>query len=96
MIEGKAFTTAQAKFNFYDQNDRLVGVAYLDYDKSVFTLMNSSQNERNLGILKRHFIPGATDDWEVVLYDVESLDLRLFKIFSAFAVDHQDYFKKDV
>jgi hypothetical protein len=93
LIDGTAFTTAKASYNFYDGNGTYLGVAYLNLDCSSFLLTDAK--ERTLATLKRKFVDRAIDHWEVNLYDRNSIDLRLFKIFSAFAIDHQEYFKED-
>lgn len=87
-IEGKFFTTAQAKFNIYDGEDRLVANVYLDFVSKSFTLVEPSKNAKPLGQIKRT----ASGDWGVVLNDETALDARLVKIFSAFVVDHENSF----
>ncbi len=93
-IDGEVLTTASAKYSFYDESNRWVATAYLDYSCSGFVL-TSSQNERTIGHLKRKFVDNATDFWEVTIYDPGAIDLRLVRIFSIFAVDYQSYFRED-
>lgn len=95
LIAGDVISTAKAQFSIYDASDSLIGTAYLDYDSSSFTLFDPFEGTKTIGILKRNFVENATDEWKVVLYDSENFDCRLFKIFSAFVVDNEDYFKKD-
>lgn len=88
-IDGKFLTAAAAKYLIYNKEGNLVACAYLDRKIAGFNVVDSSEVERPLAFLKRRFSEG---DWNVVVYSPEALDLRLVKIFSAFAVDYQEYF----
>lgn len=92
-IDGQLLTTTTAKYNFYDQGDRYVASAYLDSSSSGFSVIG--ENERTIARLKRNFIQDDIDSWEVVHYDQDALDPRILKIFSAFSIDFQEYFKED-
>lgn len=92
LIEGSVLTTAKAKFNFYDASKKLIGSAYQDNNGSGFTILSPDYNEVTLALLKPCSTNKACDDWDVILYDEDSFDSQLFKIFSAFLVDYQDSF----
>lgn len=88
-VDGKFWTTASAKYNIYNEQEQLTAIAYLDYSGAGFNVVDSSKSERPLAYLKRNLV-----DWNVTLYAKDQLDLRILKIFSAFAVHYQDAFKK--
>lgn len=92
-IEGKLLTTTTARFDFYNDQNRLVGHGYLDRNASAFTIMTES--ERTIARLKRNFIQDDVDSWKVDQYDDQELDPRILKVFSAFAIDSQEFFKED-
>ena len=92
-IDGQLLTTTTAKYNFYDECDQYVASAYLDASSSGFIIMG--ENERTIARLKRNFILDDIDSWEVDHYDQDILDPRILKIFSAFSIDFQEYFKED-
>ncbi len=94
LIEGRVMTTSKASYYLYDGVGTFLGTAYLNHDASGFLIQNPK--EASLAILKRHSVVNATDHWDVTLHDDTKLDTRILKIFSAFAVDHQKYFKPDV
>jgi len=91
-IDGQALTTASAKYSFYDGSNKLLAIAYLDYQCSGFVVM---AGERTIAHLRRNFVEHVTDHWDIKLYDPSAIDLRLLKVFSAFAIDYQEYFKED-
>lgn len=93
MIDGQLLTTTSAKYNFYNGRDQLIATAYLDLSCAAFSIMG--EGDRTIARLKREWIPDQIDSWEVVLYDERPLDPRILKIFSAFAIDFQAYFKED-
>jgi hypothetical protein len=93
LIEGQLLTTTSAKYSFYNQDDELLADAYLDCKSSGFTVM--TPDGRTIAKLKRQFIQDDIDPWEVVIYETHLLDKRIFRIFSAFAIDFQEHFKED-
>jgi len=95
MIDGQAWTAANAKFSIYDKKDNLIGIAYLDYGSSSFVIVDPANSKQVIAQLKRNFVQNTVDYWDVVLYDAASFDARILKIFSAFAIDFQEYFKED-
>lgn len=95
MIDGEALTTAEAKFSFYDDQGNQVGIAYLDENKVGFTLVHPEKPARVIARFSREYVPGTIDSWNVKVYHGEDIDMRLIKIFSAFAIDSQAEFKED-
>lgn len=93
-IDGQFLTLTTAKYNLYHEYDGLVATAYLDRSSSGFTVMDAQ--ERTIAFLKRNFVQGDIDSWQVVQYDPGGLDQRILKIFSAFAIDFQEYFKENI
>lgn len=91
LIEGRVMTTAKASYNLYDASGNIVGIAYLNLDCSSFTIQDTA--ERVVAALKRNFTGRKIDSWEVTIFDTNSLDERILKLFSIFAVDNQQYFK---
>lgn len=89
VIYGKVWSTAKAKFEIYNENSDFVAVAYYGYNREGFSLMKPGKVERLIGYLKK---APLSDNLEVTLYDRESVDERLLKIFSAFVSDYQKSF----
>lgn len=94
-IEGNLLTEAGAKYSIYNSNDDRVAIAYLDLSSAGFTVVHPNNEHYVITHLKRDFEEGEIDHWHVKVYDREKIDLRILKIFAAFAVDHQAYFKED-
>lgn len=94
-IDGQVATTAPAKFSLYNRSNEVVGIAYLDETKSGFTIVDPSNDKKIIARLTRNFIQDVIDPWEVSVYDKTSIDPIMIKMFAAFAVDSQDYFKVD-
>lgn len=46
--------------------------------------------------LTRNFVRDQVDHWDVVVYDTDQIDPAIIKVFAAFAVDYQEYFKADL
>lgn len=90
-IEGKVFTTAQAKFHFFDQTSRLVAIAFLDFESAGCTICDPEVNEKVLGLLTRKISVKSEDEWEAIIYDSHAVDPKLIKIFSAFIADTQNF-----
>lgn len=96
MIDGEMLTTAEAKFSFYDHEGNRTAIAYLDEDKTGFTLVHPDKPARVIARMFRNFVAGSPDGWEVKVYHGKDLDPRFIRAFAAFAVDSQDRFKKDL
>ena len=95
VIDGQAVTGAAAKFSIYDGKGAHVGIAYLDLNAGAFTLVDPANEKRPLASYRRNFVKDIVDHWDVKVYDACAIDLRLIKIFAGFAIDTQEYFKKD-
>ena len=96
LIDGQMMTSSEAKFSIYDANYNRIGIAYLDNTFASFTIVDP-KNERHILIsLKRNFIADTVDNWDVNIYERDVIDMRILKIFAAFAVDTQKCFKKDI
>ena len=100
MIDGQVATLCPARFSIYEYNpqsgkSKLVGIAYMDNRKTNLIICDPKKETRELATIRRHEILGAKDDWECIVFDKNVLDLRIIKIFMAFAVDHQEYFRAD-
>jgi len=95
LIDGQAVTGASAKFSVYDRNGDRVGIAYLDKTNDGFTIVDPEYENKYIASFRRNFIQNTTDYWKVNVYDTNAIDLRVLKIFGAFAADTQDDFKKD-
>lgn len=95
MIDGQVVTGAGAKFSIYNGAAERVGIAYLDWGNSGFTIVDPDNESRHIASLKRNFIEGVIDTWSVAVYDRKAIDLRLIKTFAAFAVDSQEHFAED-
>ena len=93
-IDGEVLTTASAKYTIYNEKKEWVATAYLDYSCSGFVVM-AAKDERTIANLRRNFVANVTDHWDVVLYEPEAIDMRILKVFSAFAIDYQEYFKEE-
>jgi hypothetical protein len=94
LFEGRTLTTSKASYNFYDGSGAYVACAYLNLDCSAFMIEDAKK--RTIAIMKRQFVTGAIDHWDITIYDDQKVDIRLMKLFSAFAIDHQKYFKPDL
>lgn len=95
LIDGQAATAAGAKFSIYNAEGTCVGIAYLDLNKSSYTIVDPKNDRHHLASFKRNFIKDTVDHWDVAVYDKDCIDIRIIKIFAAFAVDTQNDFKKD-
>lgn len=95
MIDGEALTTADAKFSIYNGDGEKVGIAYLDDNKTGFTIVHPENYARVIARLKREFVKDIPDTWKVKVYQGDDIDSRILKLFAAFAVDTEGLFKKD-
>lgn len=93
LIEGRLLTSAKASYNLYDSTGVIVAVAYLNLDASGFTVHDAK--ERVIVNMRRNFKTNALDSWDITQFDRSTLDERILKLFSAFAIDHQEDFKSN-
>ncbi|MEI8125017.1 MAG: hypothetical protein WCG42_04630, partial [Parachlamydiaceae bacterium] len=95
MIDGQVVTGSGAKFSIYDLFGNRTGIAYLDRTFASFTIVHPDNESFILASFKRVFIENTIDHWDVTIYEKEAIDVRILKIFAAFAVDSQEHFKED-
>jgi hypothetical protein len=95
LIDGDVITGAGAKYSIYNFEGERVGIAYLDYANSGFTMVHPINEQHIIAHFRREFVSGEIDHWHVKIFDRDTIDLRIIKVFSAFAVDYQEYFKED-
>jgi uncharacterized protein YxjI len=95
-IEGSFFTFSPAKFYFYDGHNVLKGIAYLDNDRSSFTIYHPEHFQKIIAIYSRIFVRDVQDWWVVDIIDSEAIDYRVLISFGAFAVDTQGEYKEDI
>lgn len=96
LIEGTLiFTTAPAKFYFYDSKNKVVGIAYMDKNRSSFTVYDPVNDKRIIASYNRIFERDVLDHWEIEVIDTKSIDLKVLVSFGAFAIDTQEQFRED-
>ena len=96
-IDGELLSIEHAKFSISDyEKGGVVGVAYLDCDHTGFTVVDPCNDKRVIASYKREFVRDTVDCWHVDVYEPEAIDLRILKVFAAFAVDTQGDFKEDL
>lgn len=95
VIDGQAASSEPAKFSIYDAEGNRLGIAYLDQNCSSFSIVHPDNSARHLARLSRNFLQDNIDCWEVVLYEQNAIPLKILKVFSVFACDTQEKFKKD-
>jgi hypothetical protein len=96
LIEGSIFTTSPAKFYFYDRDNNLTGIAYLDNDRCCFTVYHAKHSKKVVAIFTRVFVRDVQDWWVVDIVDHEAIDYRVLATFGAFTVDTQAEYKEDL
>jgi len=90
-IDGSAFTIANARFDLYNAKGEHAAVAYLDYSRVGFTI--ADPEGMTVAHLKRNFTDHASrEDWDMAIYNLKAVDMRLLKIFSAFIADNGEAF----
>lgn len=94
-IDGKALTTADARYDILDAHGNIVAIAFLDDQKTGFSIVDPRNYANIYARLKREYIKDVSDPWQVTVYQGHVIDPRVLKIFTAFAVDTEGYFKKD-
>ncbi len=95
VIDGQVVTTESAKYSIYNANGDRVAIAYLDLSNAGIAIVHPEKTTKIYARLTRKFVQSQIDHWEVNIYDTEIIDPRIIKVFSAFAVDYQEYFKAD-
>jgi hypothetical protein len=95
MIDGQMATDSKAKYSIYNGMGTRVGIAYLDHAGAAFTIVNPNKENHYIAYLQRHFVINAVDHWKVTVYDQNEIDLRIIKVFAAFALDSQNSFRED-
>ncbi len=96
LVEGSIFTTSPAKFYFYDRDNNLTGIAYLDNDRCSFTVYHGTHSKKVVAIFTRVFVRDVQDWWVVDIIDHEAIDYRILATFGAFSVDTQAEYKEDL
>jgi hypothetical protein len=94
-IEGSLMTFSPAKFYFYDANNNLKGIAYMDNDRCSFNIYHAYHTQKLLATLNQIFVRDVQDWWTVDIIDSEAIDPRVLISFGAFAVDTQAEYRKD-
>ena len=94
-IDGKAATTAAARFDIWNGKNRKVGIAYLNNACSGITIYHPERAAQVICAMERVFIPDAPDYWEVTVHDNRHIDRRVLEILAAWAVDRQGSFRED-
>jgi hypothetical protein len=84
-IEGEILSTEDAKFSIYNEDGDKVGIAYLDDNKTDFTIVHADHCARVIAHLKRD----TPDVWKMKVYQGDDIDPRILKLLSVFVVDSQ-------
>jgi hypothetical protein len=95
VIDGQLFSSESAKYSIYNEVGERVGIAYMDLTNAGFSIVHPEKTTKILARLTRDFVQDQVDQWEVANYAPEAIDERILKVFAAFAVDKQEYFKED-
>lgn len=96
VIDGQVVTTEPAKFSIYNAKGDRVGIAYMDLKNAGFSIFHPEKSSMILAYLRRNFVQDVTDNWTVTVNDDSGMiDPRILKVFTAFAVDKQGFFKED-
>lgn len=93
-IDGQVGTFQAARFSIYCRG-KLVAIAYLDKQRASFSIVDAETESRLIANFTRHFVKDVTDHWSVDVYDRTTVLPEVIKIFAAFAIDTQEYFKED-
>jgi hypothetical protein len=94
-IEGKAATTAAARFDIWNGKNRKVGIAYLNNSCTGITVYHPDRAAQVICSMERVVIPDAPDYWEVTVHDNRHIDRQVLEILAAWAVDRQSAFRED-
>ena len=93
LIDGELFSPAPAEFSIYNAQEQKVGSAYLNEERTEFTILNPNDSYKILATLKQETLD-STDFWNITVYDEDTIDQRIIKYFAVFAIDFQDKLKK--
>lgn len=96
VIDGQVGTSESAKYSIYNAKGDRVAIAYYDLTKTGLSIVHPEKTDQILVHLKRNFVKNQIDYWDVVVYDANAIDPAIVKVFAAFAVDYQAYFKADL
>lgn len=94
-IRGEVIPNRPIQFFLYNDENICLGIACLDSLKSKFTIVHPENDQQRLVVLKRNYVRGIVDYWNVTINVIDAIDLRLIKIFAAFAIDSQDEFREN-
>ena len=95
VIDGQVVTTESAKYSIYNAEGVRIAIAYLDLSNAGIAIVHPEKNTKIYARLTRQFVQNQIDHWEVNIYDTTAVDPNIVKVFAAFAVDYQEYFKQD-
>lgn len=99
-IDGQLVTLAAARFSLYEYDDKgrstLKAIAYMDKEKGSFSIVDPNNDKYLFSSLQRIFLPNVHDYWKGQIFVPEAVNDSVMKVFAAFAVDHQEYFRPDL
>lgn len=93
-IEGWWLTFSPAKFSFFDKYGKTLAIAYMDFNKMTFTLLDPNDYHL-IANYSRIILDNESDHWLISIYDESEIPKPLLILFGAFAADHQDNFRAD-
>ena len=94
-IDGQAATLESAKFSIYDKEGDRVGIAYMDLTNAGFSILHPEKETSLFVRLTRKFVQDQIDSWKIDVYDDKAIHPDVIKVFAAFAIDRQEFFKED-
>jgi hypothetical protein len=94
-IDGQVMTTETAKYSIYDAYGERKAIAYLDRSHAGIAIVHPEKTSKIYARLVRNFVKDQIDHWDVSVYKANTVDPTILKVFAAFAVDYQEYFKID-
>lgn len=92
-IHGTLYTDAVAKFIFTDATNSRIAVAYMDKERTTFTIHSPGNITKKILELGRQVVPYKKDYWTLLLYNDSIIPPQMVQIFAVFACDRQDDFK---
>jgi hypothetical protein len=95
VIDGQFWSTEPARFKISNAKGDCIAYAYLDRSDAGFTIVHPQKDTHIYGRFTRNFVQDQIDSWDAVVYDPDAVDELIVKVFAAFAVDTQEYFKAD-
>ena len=96
VIDGQVWTSESAKYSIFNAKGDRVAIAYLDLTNAGFSIVHPEKTNHFIARLTRNFVRDQVDHWDVVVYDKDAVHPDIIKVFAAWAVDYQEYFKKDI